>query len=124
MIANLTVMSESPSGGDVFFRGSQIAFGEMHPSQGIPVSDERGDERQFLLCEAIERDIAESGGRGRNCRLGVLLRFIQVRLLQRKLVGDVIPYERRSRKLDGMVEGGQRFVVLAKIQVGVAQADL
>src|ERR1700677_1765146 len=45
-------------------------------------------------------------------------------LLQRKLVGDVVPHQRRGGKLDRVVESGEGFIVLPEIEIGVAQADL
>jgi hypothetical protein len=47
-----------------------------------------------------------------------------MRLLQRKLVGDVVPDQRRGREFDRVVEGGEGFVVLAEVQIGIAQAHL
>ena len=74
--------------------------------------------------EAVERQVAQRGGRGRDGGLRILLRAIQMRFLQRQLVGDVVPHQRRGGELDRVIKGGEGFVVLAEVEVSVAQADL
>ena len=44
-----------------------------------------------------------------------MLGAIEVGLLQRKLVGDVVPHQRRGSEFDGVIKGGERFVVLPEI---------
>src|SRR5207253_8106409 len=97
---------------------------ELHPAQRIPVSDQRGDEGQVFLRETVERNVAQCCGCRGNGGLGVLLGAVEMRSLERELVGDVVPDQRSGVKLDGVIEGGQRLIVLSQVQVGVAQADL
>ena len=91
MVADLGVVAEFPRRRDVFFGLAQVAFREVYPAQRVPVSDQRRDQRQVFLREAVERDVAQRGRRGRDRGLGILLGAVKMRIFQRKLVGDVVP---------------------------------
>src|ERR1043166_9342557 len=53
MVAHFTVVAQRPGGCDVLVRLIKIALIELDPSQSVPVGDERGNQRQFLLREAV-----------------------------------------------------------------------
>src|SRR6266496_6646660 len=124
MVSDLTVMSEGPGGRDIFFGLVEMAFPKLYPAERVPVSDQRWNQRQIFLRKAIEREIAQRRSRRRYGGLGILLGAIQMRLFQRELVGNVVPDKRCGVQFDGMIEGGEGLVVLAEIQVGIAEADL
>ena len=47
-----------------------------------------------------------------------------MRFLQRQLVGDVVPDQRRGIEFNRMIECRKRFVLLPEIQIGITKADL
>ena len=79
---------------------------------------------EFPVGEAVERNVAQGRSRGRDGGLGVLLGAIEMRIFQRELVSDVVPNQWRGGEFDGVIESGESFVVLTKIQVGIAETDL
>src|ERR1700686_918539 len=124
MITDFAVVPECPGCGDVFLRFVQMAFSELHPAQRVPVSDERGDERQVFLRETVEGNVAQGGSCRGNGRLGVLLGAVEMRSLERELVGDVVPDQRRGVELDGVIKSSERFFVLPEIQISIPETDL
>src|ERR1700751_3829377 len=47
-----------------------------------------------------------------------------MRILQRKLIGDVVPHQRRGGDFSRAIKSGERLVVLTKVEVGIAEAYL
>ena len=83
MVPDFAVMSERPGGGHVFLSLVEMTLIDMNPAQRVPVGDQRGDQRQIIFRQAIQRNVAQRGRGRRYSRFGVLLRAIQMRLLER-----------------------------------------
>src|SRR4030081_2135929 len=104
MIAHLTVMAQSPGSRNIFLSLVEIALGKMDPTQRVPIGNQRRHEREVLLRKAVERQIAQRRSRGRDGGLGVLLCAVQMLLLQRELVSNIVPHQWRGGDFYRMVE--------------------
>ena len=109
---------------DVFLRGFQVALLEVDPAEGVPVCGETGYMSQVLRAKAFQRGVAQLGGGFSHGGFRVLLGAFQVHILERQLIGHVVPHRRRWRQLDGLVKLLESLVPLSQIQVGVADPDV
>src|SRR2546426_12624137 len=109
---------------DVFLRGFQVALLEVDPAEGVPVCGEAGYMSQVLRAKAFQRGVAQLGGGFSHGGFRVLLGAFQVHILERQLIGHVVPHRRRWRQLDGLVKLLESLVPLSQIQVGVADPDV
>src|SRR3989449_11359315 len=89
---------------DVFLRGFQVALLEVDPAEGVPVCGEAGYMSQVLRAKAFQRGVAQLGGGFSHGGFRVLLGAFQVHILERQLIGHVVPHRRRWRQLDGLVK--------------------
>jgi hypothetical protein len=115
MVADFAVVAESPGRAHVLLSFIEIAFGKVNPAERVPISDQRRDQRNILLGEPVEAEIAQRRSGRRDGGLGVLLGFIQMRAFERELVRNVVPDERRGGEFNGVVKGRESFVVLPEI---------
>src|SRR5215469_1648877 len=111
MVSYFAVVPKRPGCIDIFFSLLEFALGELNPAERIPVGDQRWDQREITLGQAIERHIAQRGSGSGYRRLGVLLSTIEMRIFQRELVSNVVPNQRYRGQLHRMVKGCQRLVI-------------
>ena len=90
----------------------QIAAREMNPAKSVPIGADVLHFGDIVLREVIDVDATERCGGRVDGGLCVGLGFIEIEILLRQIVGDVVPDFRSGREFDGFVECVHGIVVL------------
>src|ERR1700722_6024844 len=94
VIAVFAVLVECPCRVNVFVGGYEITLLKIDPSERVPIGGEDFDLANLSRRDALDVDPSQAY-RGRlNCRLGIVLRFVEIDFAVGKIEGDVVPHRR------------------------------